>query len=75
MTIQEVTYSERTACSILDEWLDVTGSIPLNSGYHSELESIITDAVHIGIQMALYGKIKKTKDGNIDKDIKKLTTH
>lgn len=67
MTKQQLTYAERQACIILDEWLEVTAVVPINSSYHSELESIIEDAVHIGIQTALYGKVNKKEDGSIDK--------
>lgn len=63
----KVEYAERQALNILDEWLDVTGAISIHSGWYYELQSVIEDAVHIGIQMALHGEIKKDSDGNIIK--------
>lgn len=45
-------HAERRALNLLDEWLDCTGVVQKFSGYHSELESIIIDAVHCGIQAA-----------------------
>lgn len=45
--------AQRRALSILDKWIDVVGFIEKNSGYHSELEGIIEDAVACGMQSAL----------------------
>lgn len=49
----EVDAAIRRALIILDEWIYVTGVIGKYSGYHAELESIIEDAVHCGIQCGL----------------------
>jgi len=57
MTKSQVDYAERKALQRLDEWVDVTGVICMHSGYHSELEGLIIDAVHIDIQMAIHGKV------------------
>lgn len=45
--------AKRRALNILDSWIDVTGVIKHHSGYHSELEGIVEDAVECGAQMAL----------------------
>lgn len=45
--------AKRRALNILDKWVDVTGVVDKHSGYHSELEGIIEDAVECGAQMAL----------------------
>lgn len=45
--------AKRRALVILDDWIRVTGVIPEHSSYNYELESIIEDAVHCGIQEAL----------------------
>lgn len=65
MTKGEVTRAEAYAIVNLQKWLECTGVIPLHTGYHSEVESIVIDAVHIGIQMALNGKIETDEDGNV----------
>lgn len=62
-----VDYAERQALNVLDEWLDVTGAISIHSSWYYELQSVVEDAVHIGIQMALNGEIKKDSDGNVVK--------
>jgi len=65
MTKGEVKRAEAYAIVNLQEWLECTGAIPLHTGYHSEVESIVIDAVHIGIQMALSGKVNFDDYGNI----------
>ena len=65
MTKGEVTRAEAYAIVNLQKWLECTGAIPLHTSYHSEVESIVIDAVHIGIQMALQGKVNFDKDGNV----------
>lgn len=56
----------------LDKWNDSTGVFPNDSGYYYEIQSVIEDAVHIGIQMAIYGNVEY-EDGEvkrIDKNIR-----
>lgn len=65
MTKGKVIRAEAYAIVSLDQWIDQTGAIDRHTGYHSELESLIVDAVHIGIQMALNGKVEFDEDGNI----------
>lgn len=62
MKVGEVGYAERKAMELFDQWNDVTGCFPAGTGYYGEIEACIIDAVHIGIQMALYGKLKFNKD-------------
>jgi hypothetical protein len=61
----QVDYAVRRALALFDQWNDVTGFVPVGTGYHGEIESIIEDAVHCGIQVALYGDIKSNADGCI----------
>jgi len=58
----QVEKAERLAVTEFDKWNDVTEAITYD---YSEIEGIIKDAVHIGIQMALYGKVLRNKDGSI----------
>ena len=65
MTKGQVLYAERKAMEQFDKWNEVTGLLdPAFSGY-GEMESVIHDAVHIGIQMTMFGKIEYDEDGNI----------
>jgi len=64
----QVDHAERLALNNLDKWNDVTGVVTQHSGYYYELQSVITDAVHYGIQMALTGKVRLDIDGNIIKE-------
>lgn len=64
MTRGQVKSAESYAIVHLFKWVEFTGAIDLNSGYHSELESIAEDAVHIGIQMALEGKVEFVTNNN-----------
>ena len=61
----EVEYAERAALNQLDQWNDVAEMVPKFCGYYYELQAVICDAVHIGIQMALFQKIKYDTDGNV----------
>jgi hypothetical protein len=40
----------RRALNIFDKWNNVTGFVPKHSGYYYEIQGIIEDAVHCGIQ-------------------------
>lgn len=51
MTKGEVGRAVRDALHRLNEWQDVTGA--LVGSYEGEVESIVEDAVHIGIRAAL----------------------
>lgn len=53
MNAGQMLRAKRRALNILDEWIKVTGVVNEHSGYHSELEAIVEDAVECGAQMAL----------------------
>lgn len=57
MNVGQVEYAERKAMELFDQWNDVTGVFRTGSSYYSEMVGCIEDAVHIGIQMALKGKV------------------
>ncbi len=61
----QVDRAERYALNAFDNWNNVTGFIQVDTGYYYELQSIIKDAVHIGIQMAINGSIEFDEDGNV----------
>lgn len=71
----EVDKAERIALNIFDTWNDCTRVIPEASGYYYEAQACIIDAVHIGIQMAVWGHVYFDKDGNVDKNGYKQNTH
>ena len=60
----QVEHAERRALSLFDDWNDVTGVFLPGISYYNEVTGCIEDAVHVGIQMALYGKVN-IKDGNV----------
>lgn len=68
MSKGQVRRAEAYAIVHLQRWLEQTGAIGLHTGHHSELESIIEDAVHIGIQMALFGKVEFDDDGLVKRE-------
>jgi len=49
----QVESAERRALNLFDKWNDITGYIPKHCGYYYEIQAVITDAVHCGIQQAL----------------------
>ena len=61
----KVDKAERLALNEFDKWNDVTGFVQEHTGYYYELQSVIKDAVHIGIQIALNGKVMYDEDGNV----------
>ncbi len=65
MTKGKVDKAERLALNEFDKWNDVTGVIQEHTGYYYELQAVIKDAVHIGIQIALNGKVTYDEDGNV----------
>lgn len=65
MTNGQVEKAERLALNEFDKWNDVTGFVPEGISYYYELQSLFRDAVHIGIQMALKGKVEYGEDGNV----------
>lgn len=67
MNLGKVRNAEREGLNALDRWNDVTGAIEKNSSWYYELQSVVEDCVHIGIQMALYGEVKYDNEGNVIK--------
>ena len=65
MTQGEVEYAERVALNNFDKWNDVAGVVQKHTGYYYEIQSVIIDSVHAGIQMAIHGDIKVDTDGGI----------
>ena len=65
MKLGIVKEAERIALNNLDKWNDVTGFVQKHTGYYYEIQAIIEDAVHIGIQMALKEKVLFDEEGNI----------
>lgn len=72
MTLGQVEYAERKALDFFDEWNETTGFVQMDSSYYYELQAVIKDAVHCGIQTALFGKIKKDSEGQIVKSISSI---
>lgn len=65
MTKGEYEYAERQALKILDDWIECTGFLSPSDSYYQELCGIISDAVHCGVQTALFGNVKTDNDGNV----------
>ena len=61
----QVESAERKALNEFDKWNGVTGCLQEHTGYYYEMQAVIKDAVHIGIQMALNGKVEYGEDGNV----------
>lgn len=57
--------AERIALNQLDRWNDVAGVVEQHTGYYYELQAVIKDAVHIGIQMAINSKVDFDNEGGI----------
>ena len=49
----EVDTAIRRALNMFDEWNDCTGVFQKHSSYYCEMQGVIEDAVHCGIQQAL----------------------
>ncbi len=63
----KVNDAERKALNVLEEWNEVTGALDINGSWYRECQCIIEDCVHIGIQMALYGKVNYDENGSVVK--------
>jgi len=68
MTKGQVQDAERKALNVFEQWNDVTGALDPNGSWYREAQSCIEDAVHIGIQMAIHGKVNYNKDGEVVKE-------
>lgn len=65
MTKGKIEKAERLALNEFDKWNDVTGFVHEHTSYYYELQAVIQDAVHIGIQMAINGTVQYDEDGNV----------
>jgi hypothetical protein len=65
MTQGKIDYAVRQALNELDKWNDITGAIQKHSSWYYELQSVIEDAVHIGIQVSIDGEIKRDGFDNV----------
>lgn len=61
----EVETAERHALNQFDKWNEVTGFVEEHTGYYYELQALLREAVHIGIQMATSRKINFDSEGNL----------
>lgn len=61
----QVEKAERLALNEFDKWNDVTGVFGQDTGYYYEITELIKDAVHVGIQMAVSGKVVYNKDKSV----------
>ena len=61
MNVGQMQRAKRWALANLDRWIAITGAIDEHSSYHSELESVIEDAVEIGAGVACGAKYKEIK--------------
>ncbi len=64
----KVEKAERLAFNNFDKWNEVSGVVEEGSGYYYEILDVISDSVHIGIQMALYGKVNYGEEGEVLKE-------
>ena len=53
MNVGRVESAERRALNLFDKWNDVTGFATKHTSYYYELQGVVKDAVHCGIQEAL----------------------
>lgn len=65
MTKGQVEKAERIALNQFDKWNDVTGFVGENTSCQYEIQSLMKDAVHIGIQMSVNGRVEFDEDGNV----------
>jgi hypothetical protein len=69
MNRSQVDYAERKALEEFDKWNGITNVFDVGTGLYSEIQAVILDAVHIGIQMAMYNKVETDKEGNIKRSV------
>lgn len=61
----QVNNAVREALNELDRWNDVSGVFQRHTGYYYEIQGVVEDAVHIGIQMAMFGDVKRDEHGDM----------
>lgn len=62
----EVDSAIRRALNLFDKWNDTTGYFHKHTSYYYEMQSVIEDAVHCGVQMAI--DVHEPLDGEKDGD-------
>ncbi len=65
MTKGKIEKAERVALNLFDKWNECTGVVQEHTSYYYEMQACITDAVHIGIQMALLGKVNLDENNEL----------
>lgn len=70
MNIGQVEYAERKALEVFDKWNEVANIVEPGTGSYAEIKSVIEDAVHVGLQMALFGNVKFNPDGELIRERK-----
>ena len=68
MTKGKVDYAVRQALNEFDRWNDVTGFVGKHTSAYYEVQGVVEDAVHIGIQMAIKGEVNRDEDNQIIKE-------
>lgn len=63
----QVDEAERIALNNFDKWNDITGFVVKHTSYYYELQAVIEEAVHIGIQMAINGKVNYDEEGSVER--------
>lgn len=53
MTTGQLDNAKRRALNLFDRWVDATGFVHKETSYYYELQSLMEDAVEIGVQHAL----------------------
>ena len=64
LTRNMVAEAERRALHCFDAWNDVAGIFVSRNSYYGEITGVIEDAVHCGIQMAMFGDVQVDEDGS-----------
>jgi hypothetical protein len=67
MTKGELDFAVRKALNMLDEWNEIAGVVRINTGHYYELQAVVEQAVHIGVQMAINGEITVDEHGSVKK--------
>ena len=52
MTKGQLDNATRRALNLFDAWNNITGFVPVHTGYYYEIQSLIEDAVRCGVQGA-----------------------
>jgi hypothetical protein len=65
MKKRTVDKAERIAQNVFDKWNEVTGFVDEADSYYDEIQGLMIDAVHIGIQMTINGKVAFDEYGDV----------